>query len=133
MKEKIIETKICNKCSTDFPIYQKDKNFYNNISPKIGTEMFEIPSPKLCPDCRAQRRLAWRNDRKLYKRKCDATGKEIISVFSPDKKYIVYDAEFYWSDRCTIDMSETGYDFSKPFFEQFAELHASIPKRALLK
>jgi Zn ribbon nucleic-acid-binding protein len=53
----------------------------------------------LCPDCRQQRRLAWRNERKLYKRKCDATGKNIVSVYSPDKDYIVYDKNYYISDK----------------------------------
>jgi len=57
------------------------------------------------------RRLVWRNDRKLYKRKCDATGKEIISVFSPDKSFRVFDSDFYWSDVWQIEMSQTSFDF----------------------
>jgi len=52
----------------------------------------------LCPDCRQQRRLTWRNEGKLYQRKCDKTGKKIISAFSPDKDYIVYDKNYYITD-----------------------------------
>jgi Zn ribbon nucleic-acid-binding protein len=53
----------------------------------------------LCPDCRQQRRLAFRNERNLYKRKCDATGKNIISIYSPDKNIKVYNQDFWWSDK----------------------------------
>ena len=81
---KIIENKNCKQCSQVFPIYQEDQDFYDKISPVFHKQTFQIPMPTLCPECRQQRRLAWRNDRKLYKRKCDATGKEIISVFSPN-------------------------------------------------
>jgi len=51
---------------------------------------YNIPSPTLCPECRSQRRLAWRNRRNMYRRTCDASGKNIISMFSPDKPYKVY-------------------------------------------
>jgi Zn ribbon nucleic-acid-binding protein len=52
----------------------------------------------LCPECRQQRRLSFRNERNLYKRDCDATGKSIISIYSPDKPYKVYNQDFWWSD-----------------------------------
>ena len=73
MQEKIIQTKICKQCNTSFDITDRDLEFYDKVSPKIGSEKFQIPAPSLCPDCRQQRRLVFRNERKLYKRKCDAT------------------------------------------------------------
>jgi len=64
-----------------------------------GKVKYLILSPTLCPDCRQQRRLAFRNERNLYKRKCSATGEDIISIYSPDKPYRVYNQEFWWSDK----------------------------------
>jgi hypothetical protein len=108
MQEKIIETKQCKHCNSSFEITDKDLEFYDKISPSFpspdsmesGLGKYKIPSPTLCPDCRQQRRLSFRNERKLYKRKCDATGKLIISMYSPDKKFKVYDNDFWWSDKC---------------------------------
>jgi hypothetical protein len=97
--EKIIQTKICKKCSTSFDITDRDIKFYDKISPKFGDKKYIIPTPTLCSKCRKQRRSVWRNERKLYKRKCDLTKKEIVSIYSPDKPYKVYNREDWWSDK----------------------------------
>jgi len=133
MNTTIAEQKNCRLCKREFYIYKEDIDFYNFISPVFSQETLSLPTPSLCPDCRQKRRLVWRNDRNLYKRKCDATGKEIISIFSPDKPFRVYDSEFYWSDTWDIEMSEREFDFSRSFFSQFSDLYISVPKRALLK
>jgi len=65
--------KTCKKCSTHFEITSSDLEFYKKISPKFDGKVFEIPTPTLCPECRQQRRLSFRNERNLYKRDCDAT------------------------------------------------------------
>ena len=90
-----------------------------------------IPTPTLCPDCRQQRRLSFRNERNLYKRKCDATWKDIISMFSPDKRYKVYEKKYWDSDK--YDPTDYGmdFDFSKTFFEQFKELYNLVPQPRL--
>ena len=90
--------KTCKKCSQNFEIKKEDLEFYKKISPKIGGEVFEIPVPTFCPDCRQQRRLSFRNEGKLYKRICDKTEKNIVSAISPDKDYIVYDKNYYTTD-----------------------------------
>ena len=78
----ITERKICKVSGTEFPIYQSDLDFYNKISPTFypltkgdGDEgvrgiKFQIPTPTLCPEERQRRRLSFRNESKLYKRKC---------------------------------------------------------------
>lgn len=99
MNEQIIETKKCKSCEIEYNITDKDKDFYNRISPKFDGQKFEIPFPTLCPDCRQQRRLSWRNERNLYKRPCDATGKSIISVYSAEKPYKVFEQNEWWSDK----------------------------------
>ncbi len=126
-EEKNIENKTCKHCSCNFTITDKDLEFYEKISPSFWWQKYLIPSPTLCPDCRQQRRLLWRNRRKMYKRKCDATWKEIISMFSPDKPYNVYYTKFWESDSWDpFDYWKT-FDFNKSFFEQFNELLLKIP------
>ncbi len=93
-----------------------------------GKVKYLIPSPTLCPNCRQQRRLSFRNERKLYKRKCDASGKEVISIYSPDKPYKVYNQDFWWSDWWDAFYYWREFDFGKNFFEQFWELIKEVPK-----
>jgi hypothetical protein len=75
--------------------------------------------------------MSFRNERKLYKRRCDATGKEIVSIYSPDKSYKVYHQEYWWSD--TWDPMSYGkdFDFSRWTFEQMGELMREVPTESL--
>ncbi|MEK7627724.1 MAG: hypothetical protein AAB397_04050, partial [Patescibacteria group bacterium] len=66
------ENKICQNCQNQFVIEPEDFIFYDKI---------QVPAPTFCPECREQRRLAFRNERSLYKRKCDLCGKEMVSIF----------------------------------------------------
>jgi len=131
MQEKNIETKIC-KCWVQFEITDKDLEFYEKISPVFWWEKYLIPAPTLCPDCRHQRRLSFRNERNLYKRKCDATGKNIISAYSPNKLYKVYDQNEWWSDKWNALDYWIDFDFSLGFFEQFLELRDKVPRMSLI-
>lgn len=112
------ETRNCQNCKTDFVIEPEDFNFYEKI---------KVPPPTFCPECRLIRRMTWRNERSLFKRKCDKTGKEIITMFHPDAKVVVYDHDVWWGD--SWDSADYGqdYDFSRPFFEQYAELLQKVP------
>ncbi|MDP2103545.1 MAG: hypothetical protein Q8K26_01330 [Candidatus Gracilibacteria bacterium] len=126
--ETLVETKACKHCGVSFPITDKDLEFYEKVSPVFNGERYAIPTPTLCPDCRQQRRLSFRNERKLYKRKCDATGRDIISIYSPDKPFKVYHQDFWWSDKW--DPMEYGrdFDFGRSFFEQYGDLLKSVPR-----
>lgn len=112
------ETKICQNCKQNFTIEPEDFAFYEKI---------KVPAPTFCPDCRFQRRLMFRNERNLYKRKCDLCGKNMLAVFSPDKPYKVYCSSCWWSDKW--DALEFGQEYNptKPFFEQFKELQRKVP------
>lgn len=94
-----METKNCQNCKKEFTIEQNDFSYYE----KIG-----VLPPKICPDCRAQLRLCFRNERCLYKRVCDNCKKEIISIFSPNKTYPVWCTECIWSD--DLDSKKYGID-----------------------
>jgi hypothetical protein len=107
-------------------------DFYEKISPVFGDWKAQIPTPNLCPDCRQRRRLSFRNERKLYKRKCDASGKDIISIYSPNKKFKVYDQKIWWSDsRNPMDYGFE-FNFNTSFTEDFKELMSNIPHLSLL-
>ncbi|PID34831.1 MAG: hypothetical protein CR971_01235, partial [candidate division SR1 bacterium] len=130
--ETIVATKNCTVCATEFTITDKDLEFYKKVSPSFNGEKIEIPTPTQCPKCRERRRLSFRNERKLYKRKCDFSGKEIISIYSPDKPHKVYDQKNWRSDQ--RDALEYGrdFDFSKTFSEQFNALFIEVPQSAFL-
>ena len=101
--------------------------FYDKVSPVFSGKKYSIPTPTLCPDERQRRRLAFRNERKLYKRKCDKTGQEIISIYSPDKPYRVYDQKAWWADDWSAFDYGTKFDFNKKFFDQFDLLLKQVP------
>ncbi|NUJ98001.1 hypothetical protein HGA92_04420 [Candidatus Gracilibacteria bacterium] len=147
-KEKIIETRICIHCGVGFDITDKDLEFYEKIGPVFpnpgvsfstpGLKLLEngkikylIPPPTLCHQCREQRRLSFANVRKLYKRKCDASGKDIISIYSPDKPYKVYEQEIWWSDKWEALDYGKDFDFSRSFFTQFNDILKKVPKISL--
>jgi hypothetical protein len=128
MNNTVVESKTCAHCQSHFEITQSDLDFYDKISPTFAGQKFQIPTPTLCPDCRQRRRLSFRNERKLYRRQCDASQKSIISIYSSDKPYKVYDQTIWWSD--SRDPMDYGFefDFTKSFTENFRELMMSVPR-----
>ena len=110
--------RVCQNCKQDFTIEPDDFEFYKKMS---------VPPPTFCWQCRLQRRLTWRNERTLYHRKCDATAKNIITMFAPDQPLVVYEREYWWSDQWDQLAAGRDYDFQKPFFQQFRELLETAP------
>ena len=118
-----METKNCKSCQKDFTIEPADFKFYEKI---------KVTAPTLCFECRQQRRYAWRNERTLYRRNCDLCQKSTVTIYSPNKPYKVYCNECWWSDGWDPSSFGRDFDFSRPFFEQFAELQHDVPRLALL-
>ena len=121
----------CRHCSKAFEITPDDLAFYDDVSPVIGGQKLLIPAPSMCPDCRAQRRLLFRNDMTLYHRKSDLSGKQIVSIYAPDTPYTVYDQDEWWSDQWDPLSYGRPFDFSKTFTEQFSELDRAVPHMSL--
>jgi hypothetical protein len=115
-------TKQCAVSGQEFVITDEDQAFYK----KMG-----VPLPTLCPEERRLRRSSIRNDLYLYNRKCDKTGKSIISMYAPGAPYVIYETNEWWSDRWNGLDYGRDFDFSRPFFEQFAELQAVVPRMGL--
>lgn len=118
------KTKTCQNCKTRFTIAPEDLAFYERI---------KVPAPTWCPWCRDQRRLAFRNERSLYQRTCDLCQKNIISVYSPDKPFVVYCPPCWYSDRWDPLSYGREYDFSRSFFEQFKELQRRVPRISIIQ
>ncbi|MDD5751528.1 MAG: hypothetical protein PHS73_03335 [Candidatus Peribacteraceae bacterium] len=87
--------KLCIQCHAPFEITDADLAFYDKISPVFGKKKYPIPPPTHCPDCRLQRRLAWRNPRKLWQRTCAKCGGKIQTTYSPEQPETVYCEECY--------------------------------------
>ena len=119
-----MENRTCQNCTQAFTIEPEDFNFYEKI---------KVPPPTFCPDCRTVRRLCWRNEMALFKRKCDAPGHEemLISFLPPGEKLTVYDANAWWGDSWDPTLYGKEYDFSRSFFEQWRDLRNIIPLQSL--
>lgn len=115
--------KECKQCQSLFEITDWDRNFYKKM---------DVPEPTFCYPCRSQRRMVNANQFNLYKRKCDATGDDIISAYHPDSPLKVY-RQSVWSDLSKFDATQYGrdFDFTRPFFDQFHELANAVPRPAL--
>ncbi len=108
------------------------KQFVVNEWEQEFLKKFDAPLPNLCPEERHRRRLAHRNERKIYNDVCDMTGKPIISLYSPDKNMKVYSPEAWWGDNWDARDYGRDYDFTRPFFEQFADLQRDVPWLSLM-
>lgn len=103
---------------------------------QFGASTVNFPEPENCPDCRNQIRTANRNERFLYHRASDKSGKQVISIYPKEapwgKPYTIYTQEEWNSDQW--DPMEYGrdFDFNRGFFEQFAELQKDVPRIQLI-
>lgn len=118
---------ICRITGVPFAVLLEDQIFYEKVSPLFRGKKYQIPLPTLCPNERQRRRMAWRNDRNLFHRECDISGKELITMFHPSYPGKVIDRDIWWGD--SWDALEYGrkFDFTKSFFPQFHELFLSVP------
>ncbi|MFA5793084.1 MAG: hypothetical protein WC897_04430 [Candidatus Gracilibacteria bacterium] len=123
--------KVCKKCGNAFNIEDVDMEFYSKVSPVFNGIKYAVPSPNFCPECRWIRRASHRNFRKLYHRKSDFSGAQMISIYSSDKPFKVYSLPEWWSDRWNALQYGRDFDFNRPFFEQFQELYNAVPKSSV--
>jgi hypothetical protein len=117
------ENRICQNCKKDFTIEPDDFGFYE----KIG-----VLSPKICPECRAQLRLTFRNTKSFYKNVCQNCKKDGFSMFSPNKDAVNWCSDCWWGNDLDGKKYAKDLDPSRNFFEQFNELLKEVPKVALI-
>ena len=91
-------------------------------------EKYGIPYLQISPVERLRALLAYRNDRRLYRRKCDATGESLISSYRPDCGFQIVKSDVWWGDSWDgLDFAQNT-DPTKPFFQQFAALNRRVPR-----
>ncbi|MBI4975452.1 hypothetical protein HZC20_02125 [Candidatus Peregrinibacteria bacterium] len=112
-------TKTCRITKQPFIVSDKEIAFYK----KMG-----VPIPTISPVERIRIMMSFRNEWKLFKRKCDATGDEIISAYPKDSPFKVYKNEIWWGDSWDATDYGRDFNFNKPFFEQYAELQKEVPR-----
>lgn len=123
--------KNCRQCDVVFDISDVDLAFYEKVSPVFNGKKELIPPPILCPPCREQQRMLFRNEWSFYHRSCDLTGKLMLSIYSPDKPYTVYEQSVWWSDQFDPLAYGREFDFTRPFFEQWQELSLAVPRASI--
>ena len=117
-----METKNCQSCKNPFTIEPDDFSFY---------EKMKVPPPTFCQYCRAERRFAFRNERKLFKATSFFSGENIFSLYPPLAcRKVVTDKEWF-EDSWNAMEHGRDFDFSKDFFTQFFELEKDVPAYAL--
>ncbi|MFA6999725.1 MAG: hypothetical protein WC241_01265 [Candidatus Paceibacterota bacterium] len=116
------EKRTCQNCKKDFTIEPDDFSFYEKI---------KVPPPTFCPDCRAQRRFIWRNERTLYRRPCDLCKKDFIFIYDKETPFPVYCRECYLSDKWDPKSFGLKYDKTIPFFSQIKLLLDTVPRMGI--
>ncbi|MBT3349056.1 hypothetical protein HN954_02715 [bacterium] len=115
--------KICAVSKKEFEISAADLEFYKKM---------DVPPPSLCPEERQRRRISYRNFRSLYRRKCDATGKNLISMYHEKQEFPVFENSYWWGDDWDAKSFGRDFDFERNFFEQYAALANEVPRMATL-
>ncbi|MDD5770580.1 MAG: hypothetical protein PHE25_06420, partial [Candidatus Gracilibacteria bacterium] len=120
---KIVENKICKYCNDEFPLYDLEKNLLD----KHG-----FCYPDFCPTCRFRMLYSYINDKHLYHRIDDLSGKNIISNITPEFDSQVYKAEDYKK----MILDDYGLKFAKDIgediFSDFKKIYINFPKPSKL-
>ncbi|MDD2943649.1 MAG: hypothetical protein PHC51_11875 [bacterium] len=113
----------CTISERSFEISPAEVHFYQTLG---------LPLPTLCPAERHKRRISFRNFTSLYKRKCDATGQNIISMYHQDQKFPVYQKDFWWTDQWSAEDYGLDYNCEESFLKQYARLASQVPRSSLM-
>lgn len=123
--------KTCPQCRTAFEITESDFAFYEELSPVFHGRKYLIPPPTLCPMCRLQRRLSFRNQNFVYQRPSSLSGKAIFSRFTPDVPFPVVENDWWYGDQWDARSYGQEFDEHIPFFSQFLRLQRHVPHRTI--
>ncbi len=115
--------KSCHRCGTAYILTSSELELYRTM---------DVQDPTDCPDCRRQQRLMFRNFFHLYHRTCDLSGKKIISMYSTDAPFPVYEMHEWWSDKWDALSYGLDRDESVPFLEQVGMLHRTVPRMNII-
>lgn len=108
----------CKECNTSFQVHTNDLEILS---------YFDAPEPTLCATHSLRQRLAFRNERHLYKRTCELCKKDMLAMFSPHSYAKVYCRECWYSDNWDPLQYGRPYDPSRSFIDQVIDLFHDVP------
>jgi hypothetical protein len=120
-------------CQQSFAVTNEDLLFYEKISPVFGGKKYMIPPPTQCPECRQREQWAMRNECHLYHRQCSQTGKNILSLYPADSRFVVLSEEAYRSDQWEAREFGILFNANENFFKNYEKVLMAVPRRALHK
>jgi len=91
-------------------------------------ERLDVPVPQLSFSELMQSLMSFRNEWVLHRRKCDLSGQAIISAYPEQTMFPVYRNELWWGDHWRPEKFAQPVNFSRPFFDQVADLQAIVPR-----
>jgi len=119
----------CQTCQIQFDITPAENKLRDKMAATMSIK--ELAPQPLCHACRNKQKMILRNELYLYSRKCDFTGKNIISVYDQNQKFPVYANEIWYGDQWDPLDYKQNYDFTQHFFQQFESLFNKTPRAAL--
>lgn len=125
-------SKSCKACRKEFSVDAEQRDFLERIAPRFAGTRVPVPEPTLCPSCRLQRRLAYRNQIHVVQSKSSTTGKPLFSMFPGESPFpIISNADWWGEAGWNPEDYGRPFDFNRSFFEQFRELRDSVPRPAV--
>ena len=92
---------------------------------------FDLPIPKMCPEERMRRQLAFRSQPKFFWRTCSASSEKIFSVFAPGVRFPVVGNDYWRSDEWDAEKFGRDFDFQGFFFRTALRSLAPSPAACL--
>lgn len=117
-------------------MHPDETDFLERMTFTYGGTKIHPALPVYCPDCRSQIRTSHRNERFLYKTRSAFSGKDTVALYAETplwgEAYKIYEQGEWRSDAWDPLSYGAPFDFTRPFFGQFAELHKRVPRMALI-
>lgn len=130
--DNIAAQKFCHQCGVGFEITDGDRVFLKNVSPVFNGKKYLIPDPEICYECSFQQKLVFKNEKNLYFRKSDYSGKQLITIYSPDKPYKVWELSAWQSDELNAEKYAQEIERGGAVFAQIDKLFHDVPHRHIL-
>lgn len=118
----IIERKICKASGEEFPIFQKERELLDKISPVIWGKKYSLPSPKYCYWVRMLKRHIFRNEKNFSYATCSKTGKKEVSIIHEWIRKIINT-----KDRYEEDFFQYWVSYSGNFEQDIKKLFETVP------
>jgi hypothetical protein len=119
LDEKGGQWRACRFSGEKFYVRPEDIEFYKKI---------RVPLPTLSPMERTRRRLSFAPGYEFAKVKSAATRKDIVTVYSPQTPFKIYEHRIWFSPEFDPLHFAVALEPEKPFFDQWRKLQLNVPR-----